>query len=557
MLEELAIKDFAIISELQVHFEDGMTVLTGETGAGKSIVIDALSLLIGGRGSSEFIRSGANKCQIEGLFSLPNNHLLWQELEELGIEITDQQLIIQRDLYTNGKNVCRINGRLVNTSILKQIGKYLVDIQGQHDQQLLLQPENHLRLLDKYAQIEELDVYQKYQQIYQQYIELKQKLVERKENEKAYVQRVDMLKYQINEISEAQLEIEEEEQLLEEKNRLDNYLKIAEQLTTAKEAFEDDTSGVMNALGVAMSAIDSISDLASEYANLSEIITNAYYNLQDAASEINSEFELLDMDEERQNYVHNRLAEIHQLERKYGEDIASILEYYDKIVKEYDSLTLDDQNIAELEARVESLYSEAKKAAVEISKYRKQAAKTLAQAIDKQLTELYMAQAEFEVRFQKQEQLTVNGLETVEFYMTTNTGEDMKPLAKIVSGGELSRIILALKSIFTEAQGITSIVFDEVDTGVSGRVAQAIAEKIYQLGTYSQVLCITHLPQVAAIANQQYFIQKEIIDQRTEMKLELLDEDERVKEIARMLSGAEVTELTLEHAKELLTIIKN
>lgn len=553
MIEELSIKDFAIISNLTVNFDEGMTVLTGETGAGKSIVIDALGLLVGGRGSTEFIRTGSKKCQLEGLFSLEDNHLVWNYLDELGIEYPDNQLIIHRDLTTSGKNICRINGCLVNTTILKKIGRYLVDIQGQSDQQILMQPENHLKLLDKYDSIDQLDIYIKYQEKYQTYKELKKQLDSKKENEQAYNQRIDMLKYQINEIEEASLESEtEEEDLLEEKKKLDNYLNIVEQLQTTKSALDDDTSGALNALSAAMNAMDNIADLSEDYQKISESLTTMYYNLQDISSEVSSNQDGLEMDEDRLSYVDDRLSVIYQLERKYGEDIKSILNYYNNIVEEYQSLSSSDVSITELENTVTKLFDDCLALAEKLSKARKEAAVQLKNDIQEQLSDLYMEQATFEVKFKPNKELSSFGIDDLEFYISTNTGEDAKPLVKIVSGGELSRIVLALKSILTEVNGITSIVFDEVDTGVSGRVAQAIAEKIHQIGHKSQVICITHLPQVAAIADHQYYIQKNVVENRTEMNLQLLKEQERTKEIARMLSGSEITDLTLKHAEELL-----
>ena len=556
MLQELVIRDFAIIANLQVSFEDGMTVLTGETGAGKSIVIDALSLLMGARGSGEFIRTGAKKCQLQALFSLPKENIVWNILGDLGLPIDDGELIIQRDLLASGKNVCRINGMLVNTNILRQVGQYLVDIQGQNDQQLLLQAENHISLLDNYAKLYSQPCYKKYQETYYKYLEVKKKLDQRKMNEQAYVQRVDMLSYQIQEIEDANLEIGEEEKLKEEKNLFDNYLNIMEQLNTSSQALNDEESGALNALSVAMSAINDIAGLSKNYENISEIITNAYYSLQDVSSEIASEQDMLEFDEERMQYVEERLSDIYQLERKYGEDIDSILQYLQDIKEEYQSLTFDNQSLEDLQKLVDNLYKELEKYGQEMSKIRHRMAQQLSQAIDQELAELYMEQAHFEVKFIKNTTLDVNGIEKVEFYMITNAGESLKPLSKIVSGGELSRIILALKTIFTDTREITSIVFDEVDTGVSGRVAQAIANKIHQIGEKSQVLCITHLPQVAAIADHHYYIQKEIIDDRTEMHLTLLNDSQKVKEVARMLSGVEMTELTLEHAEELISMLK-
>lgn len=551
MLQELSIHDFAIISQLNVQFEDGMTVLTGETGAGKSIVIDAVSLLIGKRGSTDYIRKGAKKCQLEGLFTIQNDEL-YKKLAEYGIDCEDDMLVLQRDISTNGKNTCRVNGHLVNTTILKTIGSYLVDIQGQNEQQKLMQPEAHLELLDSFDPNHVQPLLREYHQIYNQYQEVHQLLERRRQNEKEYAQRIDMLKFQVNEIQSAHLEIGEEESLTEERNRLNNFLRIAEQLQTGYEALSDETNGSLTTIGVAMSALNDIASLSENYQTLADEISNAYYSLQDVANQLSNERDDLEMDEERQQWVEERLMLIRSLERKYGETVADVLSYYDKISKELEESMDEGDSLAALEEKEGKLYQKALSKAKELSRERHRMATQLTEKIHEQLKALYMDKAVFEVRFYPREQLQSNGIENVEFYISTNMGEDLKPLVKVVSGGELSRIMLALKTIFSELQDVTSIVFDEVDTGVSGRVAQAIAEKIHRIGQSSQVLCISHLPQVAAIADHHYYIQKSVHDGRTEMSLTTLDNQSRVDEIARMISGNEVTAATIEHAKELL-----
>lgn len=552
MLQELSIRDFAIISQLNVRFEDGMTVLTGETGAGKSIVIDAVNLLIGGRGSADFIRNGAKKCQLEGLFTLPQAHPVYDLLSDLGIDCDDEMLVIQRDIFLTGKNACRINGHLVNTTILRQVGSHLVDIQGQHDNQLLMQPEQHLYLLDEFGKEVITPIKKRYQECFHDYQEVHALLEKRRTNEQAYAQRMDMLQFQIQEIEAANLQSGEEEELLEERNRLNNFRRLGEQLQTGYEALTAEDGGSLNALSVAMSAVNDIADIASNYQQMADDITNAYYLLQDVSDRLASERDALEMDENRQQFVEERLMLIRSLERKYGESIEAILDYYEQISKEFNESMDSEGQIEELEAKEEALYQQVTAIGQELTKVRQQEAQRLTTGIHRHLKELYMDKAVFEVRFVKLNKPSQTGFDMVEFYISTNMGEDLKPLVKVVSGGELSRIMLALKTMFSEAEGVTSIVFDEVDTGVSGRVAQAIAEKIYQIGEQSQVLCISHLPQVAAIADHHYHIQKDICAGRTEMHLTTLKQDERVEEIARMLSGSEITEATLEHAKELL-----
>lgn len=528
-----------------------MTVLTGETGAGKSIVIDAVGLLLGARGSADYIRKGAKKAQLEGSFVLEAHHPIFDKLTDLGIEYDDNTIIIQRDLSQSGKNTCRINGHLVNTTMLKQVGPYLVDIQGQHDHQLLMQPEHHLSLLDQFASTSFHQLKEEYQQLYSQYQQLDKKYQTLKNNEQAYVQRMDMLQFQMKEISEAQLKTGEEELLLEERRRLTNFQRIADQLKGSYEAINHEEMGTLTSLGTAMSNMEDIADLSSSYQDIYNRLSDAFYNIQDAVNDIATEQDRLEMDDARLDQIEERLRLIRSLERKYGATIDDVLTYYQKIETEFNQSKEDIQDLDGLKENVEQLYRQAEDKAIVLSQQSHDIAQQLETDIQKQLADLYMEQATFHVHFKEENKLTKEGLETVEFYIATNKGEDAKPLAKVVSGGELSRVMLALKTIFMKEEAVTSIVFDEVDTGVSGRVAQAIAEKISQIAKHSQVLCITHLPQVAAIADHHYFIQKEVIDERTKMKLTPLDETARIEELARMLAGTEITELSLEHAKEL------
>lgn len=554
MLQELVIQNFAIISSLRLHFEEGMTVLTGETGAGKSIIIDAVGLLAGGRGSNDYIRQGENKCTLEGLFFVEPQNELTAYLDELAIEIEENMLVIQREIYQNGKNVCRINGHLVNTTVLRRVGHYLVDVHGQNEHQELMQASAHLGLLDKFGQQELQLLKAQYQKTYEAYTELKQRLAQKQTNEKEFVQRMDMLQFQVNEIEAAQLEEGEEERLLAERQKLANFQKIYEALHGSYTLLQEGEANGLQLVGMAMNQLAEIEDLSEDYQAISDNVQNSYFILQEAVSDMTRQLDLLEMDDGRLEEIELRLDLIRQLKRKYGESIANILTYYEQIQKElYDSQHFEEQS-AQLEEKLAQLTEQLQVEAEQLSEMRKRIAKSLEAAVKQQLAELYMDQAHFEVHFKKRplEQFSENGADQVEFYLTTNPGEPVKPLVKVASGGELSRIMLALKTIFSQTQGITSIIFDEVDTGVSGRVAQAIANKIHQVATYSQVLCITHLPQVAAMADKQYFIQKEILDERTLTTVKILLPEERVQEVARMLAGETITPLALEHAKELL-----
>lgn len=561
MLQELMIKNFAIIHNLSLHFQEGMSVLTGETGAGKSIIIDAVGLLAGGRGSSEFVRHGEKKCVLEGMFTLENNEDAHQILEEYGIDQEDQTLIVQREIYASGRTVCRVNGRLVTIAALRDICSHLVDIHGQNEHQELMRPERHLSLLDMFGAKELQEQYQIYTESYQQYKKVKKEHDEWQHNEQELAQRIDILQFQTDEIEAAKLEVGEEEQLSEEKKRLVNYQRVMQSLSAAYAALQgNEENNGLDAVGQAMEAMGSIEDLDSQYKRLSEMITNTYFQLQEAASDLFDQLDELAYDENRLNEIEERLDVIHQLKRKYGTSIEDILKFQSQASEELERIQDREGQINKLSSQLEELAQKMVEKGRVLSDIRREKAKLLEKEIHEQLKELYMDKVIFDVRFKKEaNELTIedagsSGLDKVEFYVSTNPGEPLKPLAKVASGGELSRMMLAMKTVFSKNQGITSIIFDEVDTGVSGRVAQAIAEKIHSIAARSQVLCITHLPQVAATADNHFYISKKVEDERTTTSVSILEEEEKVEEVARMLAGTEITPLTIETAKELRKI---
>ncbi|MGX7203880.1 DNA repair protein RecN [Enterococcus pingfangensis] len=555
MLQELTIKNFAIISSLHLSFTDGMTALTGETGAGKSIIIDAVSLLAGARSSIEYIRQGSDKCLVEGLFDLPEQPEFRLLLEEFGIEVDEAGLIVQRDLNVSGKSVSRVNGRIVTLANLRRIGQFLVDIQGQNDHQELMHPESHLRLLDSFGDAAFQKTKSNYQTAYKDYISLANQVKKFKQNEQSFAQRIDMLTFQQEEISNAGLISGEEEKLVEEREKLTNYQKIVDSLSYSYQAMTNEETSSLDTIGSASQELQTIASLDQDYESISDNVHSAYYLLQDAVSEIGRQLDQLELDEERLDLVNERLELIHQLKRKYGDSIEIILNYYEQISQELLDSDFSGDKLEKLELELAAKAEKLQKLAEKLQTARKKMAKKLEAAIQDELKSLYMENARFEVKF-KAVTFGGEGIDEVEFYITTNPGEPLKPLVKVASGGEISRVMLALKTIFSRTQGLTSIVFDEVDTGVSGRVAQAIADKIYQIGQNSQALCITHLPQVAARADHQLFIRKEITAGRTLTKVEELTEKARIEEIARMLAGTEITELSIEHAKELLQLAK-
>lgn len=559
MLQELTIDNLAIIDHLSLEFDDHMTVLTGETGAGKSIIIDAVSLLAGGRGSQEFIRKGEEKLSLQGQFEIPKLPGYVAQLDELGISHDDGALIISREIHRSGRNTIRVNGTLVNAATLKQLGSGLVDIQGQNEHQLLLRPEAHLGMLDQFANAKVQPLLASYQEQYQEYRRLEAAVNQKKANEQQWAQRLDMLRYQVKEIGDADLRADEEDELIAERERLEHFQQIATTLQQVVGVLNDDEEApVLDQVATIMNAAQEIAPFDPEYDDLAQSLSDAYYSLQDVANQAGHQLDSLEFDEERLATINARLATIADLEHKYGESLADVLAYYDQIKEELTDMEAAADSGSDLEERLNAVQADLLNQGNALSQVRQTAARKLAKQVHTQLKELYMDKAVFEVNFAKTKKpvFSATGIDQVEFYIQTNPGEAMGPLARIASGGELSRVMLALKTIFAQGEGVTSIIFDEVDTGVSGRVAQAIADKIRLIAEGSQVLCITHLPQVAAVAQHHLLIQKRVHDQRTTTSVTPLNTNQRVEELARMLAGDTITKLAREHASELLTMAK-
>lgn len=558
MLSEISIKNFAIIESLDVMFEEGLTVLTGETGAGKSIIIDAVQLLSGGRGSQEFIRHGANKAELEGLFVIEDpRHPVIDKLMEFGIQVEDGTIILRRDLNSNGKSVCRVNGKLVTIAILREIGSNLIDIHGQHENQELMYERRHIHLLDHFSGEKMANAYASYSEQFSQYRKLQRKLEKADDNEQQVAQRIDLYSFQLNEIDTASLVIGEEESLEMEKRKLQNYNRLFERLNTAYESISAD-SRALDWVGSAMSDLEDAASVDTELKPHSETIAASFYSLQDTAYELKRILDGLEFDPARLEVVEERLALHISLKRKYGKTIEDILIYRDKVSEELENLLSRDERLFAEQEKLNQLMQDLEIEAEELSIIRREAATHLEVAIMEQLQQLHMEKASFKVVIDRKpgDNFDANGYDDVAFHISTNIGEPHKALVKVASGGELSRIMLALKTIFSKHQGVTSIIFDEVDTGVSGRVAQSIAEKIAMIATHSQVLCISHLPQVAAMADQHYLIKKDVKGDRTRTAINNVIGVERTGELSRMLSGAEITPLTLKHAEELLSLAR-
>lgn len=550
MLLEISIKNFAIIEEVSLHFEQGMTILTGETGAGKSIIIDAMNMMLGSRATTDVIRHGASKAEIEGLFSLENSRSLKPIFEEQGLELTDE-LIIRREILQNGRSVSRVNGQLVNLSVLKAIGQHLVDIHGQYDQEELMRPQLHIAMLDEFGDQEFLTLRDRYYETFDRYRGLRKQVLTLQKNQQEHKARIEMLEFQIAEIESTDLKSGEDLTLHQERERLLNHKQIADTLTNAYAMLDNEDFSSLSNVRSAMNDLESIEEYDPSYKELSSNLSESYYVLEDVTKRLEDIIDGLDFDGNRLMQIEARLDLINSITRKYGGNVNDVLEYFAQISKEYQLLTGNYSSSEDLEVELKALEKTLVELAGQLSQARHLLAKQLESEIKQELQELYMEKANFQVQFTKSK-FNREGNEQVEFYISTNPGEDFKPLIKVASGGELSRLMLAIKSAFSRKEGKTSIVFDEVDTGVSGRVAQAIAQKIHKIGSNGQVLAISHLPQVIAIADYQFFIEKISDEHSTVSKVRLLDMDERVEEIAKMLAGENVTDAALTQARELL-----
>lgn len=550
MLLEISIKNFAIIESISLNFEKGMTVLTGETGAGKSIIIDAMNMMLGARATTEVIRHGAPKAEIEGLFSIESNRALEEIFDEQGLELSDE-IIIRREILQNGRSISRVNGQMVNLSVLRTIGQQLVDIHGQHDQEELMRPHRHIQMLDEFGDTFFFELKEAYQMNFDNYRRMRKQVLDIKKNQQEHKERIEMLEFQMAEIEAANLKAGEDVTLNQERDRLLNYKHIADTLTNAYSMLDNEEFSSLANVRSAMNDMESLEEFDPEYREISSSLSESYYVLEDITKRLESILDDLDFDGNRLMQVESRLDLIHTITRKYGGSVDDVLEYFAKITDEYNLLTGNNLSSEDMEIELKKLEKNLVDLAGQVAQARHKIAQDLEAEIKQELQDLYMEKAQFQVRF-SQGKFSREGNESVEFYISTNPGEDFKPLVKVASGGELSRLMLAIKSAFSRKEGKTSIVFDEVDTGVSGRVAQAIAQKIHKIGQNGQVLAISHLPQVIAIADYQFFIEKISNEHSTVSTVRLLTVEERIEEVAKMLAGENVTEAALNQARELL-----
>ncbi|NJH68300.1 DNA repair protein RecN [Staphylococcus agnetis] len=552
MLQSLSIKQFAIIDALEIQFGDGLTVLSGETGAGKSIIIDAIGQLIGMRASSDFVRHGEKKAIIEGIFDVDNAKEAHHVLEEIGIDLSEDFLIVKREIFNSGKSMCRINNTTVTLQDLRKVMQQLLDIHGQHETQSLLKQKFHIELLDRYAEGSYDDALRQYETTYTHHKEKTKELEALETADQALLQRLDLMKFQYEELKDANLQEDEMEQLEADIKRIQNSENLNHALNAAYTTLTDEyaITDRLYELSTQLQTIDQI--LPNTYLKLKEDVDQFYYTLEDAKHQLYDEINQTDFDEHYLNELESRMNLLNNLKRKYGKDIPELISYQSKIEDEINKIENYEESTSQLRSEIAELAEQLQVDGQVLSKERRKVARTLRDHIVDEIQNLQMKDANLEIAFTRYETPQQDGLERVEFLISPNKGEPLKSLNKIASGGELSRIMLALKSIFVNARGQTAILFDEVDSGVSGQAAQKMAEKMKQIASVIQVICISHLPQVASMSDHHLYISKHEKDDRTTTHVKELQDDERIEEVARMISGATVTELTLKNAKEMI-----
>ncbi|CAK1247461.1 DNA repair ATPase RecN (RecN) [Fructobacillus cardui] len=554
MLEQLTIQNFAIIDQVDLSFDDQLTVLTGETGAGKSIIIDALAMVTGGRASTEMIRKGADKAVLQAVFSLVGDRAagLREQLSAAGLELSDDQVVIYREFNHKGRSIVRINGVIVPLKVLSEFGSQLVEIQGQHDTSLLLNQDHHLDLLDQFAEADLSQAKDEYQQLFYRYRDITRQIDQLKNRRQDINQRLDLLSFQQEELKEANLQPGEEDQLLAARSKLANHKKIADALDQAQQALNPGLDGgAIDLLAAAHQAMTQAATYDSDFENLAQSLSEAYYAAQDAGRDLDEAVSDLTFDEGVLVEIDDRLQVIHNLKRKYGDSVDEILAFQQKVDRELADLDGGSFDLESLMKEKETIKGKIVAAAQALTQSRQTVAKKLEKAVNRELADLLMEQAYFEVQFTPVTGFLPSGADKVAFFVQTNQGEGTKPLEKAVSGGEASRLMLALKTIFIAQHGLPTVVFDEIDTGVSGRVGSAIAKKMQTIAEKTQVMAITHLPQVAAAATHHFLIEKFNQKDRTVTQVKDLPENQRDEAIAMMLSGNQVTDAALANAKDL------
>lgn len=550
MLNHLSIKNVAVIDKLEASFGEGVSVLTGETGAGKSIIIDSINMILGDRANKELVRYGTDKAVVQAVFDAPEE--VMDILAENDIDCEDGQIIITRQLTAEGKSMARINGMAVTLGILRDISDKLINIHGQHDNQALLTPARHVAFLDAYAENEEL--VNEYKSLISQKRAIERQIASLDMEEQEKMQKIDLLEYQVNEIKKASLEKGEEEDL---RTQRDIYAN-AEQITSSvSKAYQnvyggDEAQSAYDGISIAVNALSQISDLNPHIQSMRDTLSELMYTLEDTAHELKEFSDTVEFDEQTLNDIEERLDMISRLKRKYGGSVELVLEHLKNAERSLNDIRLGDEKTEELKAELKTVTDTLAEKGRQITESRRKSAAVLESGIETALHELNMEKSKFKVNIESGGEFYDNGMDKVEFLISTNPGEPLKPLVKIASGGELSRVMLAVKSILADSDGVDTLIFDEIDTGVSGKAAHAIAKKLSAIGRGKQVICISHLPQLASMADNHYLIQKNMDGDMASTTLLELDTEGRELELARIIDGGEITELARSHARQML-----
>lgn len=555
MLTNLCIENIAVIEKTEIEFENGMCVLTGETGAGKSMIIDSINIISGARTNKSLVRYGKDKASVTAVFDIDEN--ITEYFNEIGVEAEDGQIIIRRDITADGKSVCRINSSIIPLSMLRTVSERLVNIHGQLDNQNLLNPAKHLNFLDKFASSSEL--LEKYSSIYNEMLEIRRKIKEIDTDEKEKAEKIDFLTFQIDEIESAHLKEGEDESLEEQRAVIANAEKITLAVNAAYRNLYDSSEiqPAYDGISIAVSELEDVAEIDARIKAMYDKLSDIMYDLEDCTHEINDYAQSVEYDEELLDEIERRLDLINRLKHKYGGTIKSVTAFCRDAKKSLENITRSDEILEELQEQYKKKREELEKCSQKLSAVRKKAGAVLQKEIEKSMHELDMKGAVFCVQINEAADFSPSGKDEVEFLISANAGEPLKPLVKTASGGELSRVMLSIKSILADADDVDTLIFDEIDTGVSGSAAQKIAAKLSKLAHNKQVICITHLASIAAMADVHFLIQKKVKDGKTSTTLKKLDHDNRVCELARIIDGMDITEAAMQHAAEMLTHAEN
>lgn len=560
MIIELSIKNFAIIDNLKINFTKGFNVLTGETGTGKSIIVESIGMILGQRANRNLVRSGKDKAILEGVFYLENPQKVNMILDRYGIDKDPENyLIITREIFSNGRSVSRVNGRTVTLIMLNDITSNLVDIHGQYEHQSLLQIENHIKLIDTFGDYELKRLLEQVEGKHKELSQEKRKLKDLTLDSIERDREMDLLKYQIEEIENSNLDKLDEEELLSEYNKISNIKEIEMVLGETANIMKDDgynNYSIVDSINRCISNMNKIKGYGEEFEEYGKTLEYINYELQDLYRNIVNYLEKLDMDNERLMELEERIDTINKLKRKYGNSIDEILQYKDKIKERYNVLLNVEQAIEKINTNISIMEEELSHNCSKLTDLRKKISKSIEKMITQELKDLNMNNVVFKVDFKRLERFTEIGWDKIEFLISTNKGEDLKPLSQIVSGGEMSRIMLAFKRILADYDNIPTLIFDEIDTGISGRTGQVVGEKMKMISKNHQVICISHLPQIAALADTHFLIDKETVDDKTTTIVRKLEDEERIDELSRLLGGVDLTDTTKLHAKEMLEMSK-